>query len=61
MTYPFFCPNCGQEENISMRMSDYSSTGHLCPICNTEMKRTIESLVCGLSVDKTNSFFRKCN
>ena len=61
MFYPFVCPECGQEETIEMRISEYTAEGHNCPKCNTEMKRDPKSLVCGMSVDKTGDFYRKCN
>ena len=28
MKYPFYCPNCGHKEIISMAMKDYTSEGH---------------------------------
>lgn len=61
MFYPFVCPKCGHAEEISMKISLYTSSGHFCPECKTEMKRDPKSLVCGLSVDSTGDFFRKCN
>lgn len=61
MDYPFECPNCGHKEIIPMKMSEYRREGHYCKICNTEMEREVSSLICGLSIDKTNSFYRKCN
>ena len=44
-----------------MPITEYISTGHMCSECKTEMIREVESLVCGLSVDKTGDFYRKCN
>lgn len=61
MFYPFVCPKCGHEETISMRITEYVATGHECPKCQTEMERDPQSLCCGMSIDKTNSFFRRCN
>lgn len=61
MFYPFVCPECGHEETITMRITEYVSTGHLCPKCNTEMKRDPKSLCCGMSIDTTGDFYRKCN
>lgn len=60
MNYPFVCPKCGLTKNIEMSMKDYHSDGHMCE-CGTEMEREVKSLVCGLSIDKTSSFYRKCN
>ena len=42
-----------------MRITEYTADGHLCPTCNTEMKRDPNSLVCGMTVDKTGTFFKK--
>ena len=61
MIYPFECPNCKHLEHISMPITLYSSTGHICPKCGTEMVREVKSLVCSCSVDKTNTFYRKIN
>ena len=60
MNYPFVCPNCGAEKIISMPITEYKSEGHFCE-CGEEMTREVKSLVCGLSIDKTSSFYRKCN
>lgn len=61
MFYPFICPKCGHEEEITMRITEYKADGHICPKCETEMKRDPKSLCCGMSVDTTGDFFRKCN
>lgn len=61
MNYPFYCPQCGHKETISMPITEYISTGHMCSECKTEMIREVESLVCGMSIDTTNTFFRKIN
>lgn len=61
MDYPFECPNCGAKKIISMPIKEAHNDGHYCEICNTELKREVSSLVCGLSIDKTSSFYRKCN
>lgn len=61
MYYPFECPKCGTKQDIEMSIKQYIGTGHLCPKCNTEMTREVKSLVCGMSIDKTSSFYRKCN
>ena len=61
MKYPFVCPQCNHTEIISMPIKEYHSNNHLCPSCNTEMVREVKSLVCGCSVDLTNTFYRKIN
>ena len=59
MNYPFFCPKCGQKEIISMPITQYVGTGHMCKECNTEMTREVESLVCGMAIDKSGGFYAK--
>ena len=61
MNYPFYCPNCGANKIISMPIKEMTNDGHICDECGTELKREISSMVCGVSIDKTNSFYRKCN
>lgn len=58
MNYPFVCLKCGQKTTISMSMRDYKSEGHYCSNCNTELTREVNSLVCGMTIDKTGDF---CN
>ena len=57
MFYDFICPKCNKKETIQMRITEYKAEGHLCPTCNAETKRDPKSLACGMSIDKTNSFF----
>lgn len=61
MNYPFYCPNCGHKEIISMPIKEYIASGHICSECQTEMTREVESLVCSGSVDLTNTFYRRNN
>lgn len=61
MFYPFICPKCGREETISMRITEYIAEGHECPDCKAEMERDPKSLVCGMSIDTTGDFYRRCN
>lgn len=61
MFYPFICPKCGNNETIEMKISEYTSVGHMCPECETEMKRDPQSLCCGMSIDLTGDFYRRCN
>lgn len=60
MNYPFVCLKCGLTKNIEMSMKDYHSDGHYCE-CGTGMEREVKSLICGMSIDKTNSFYRAQN
>lgn len=62
MTYPFVCKNekCEKHnvvQEITMKMVDYTADGHYCTSCNSEMERTVESLVCGMTKDNTSSFY----
>lgn len=61
MNYPFECPKCNHSEIISMPMSSYTSEGHYCSECGEEMVREVKSLICGMSIDKTGSFYRAQN
>lgn len=60
MTYGFICPNCGRKENVTMPITQYTSEGHLCPECNTEMQRDVSTMGC-MSIDKTGDFYRRVN
>lgn len=59
MNYPFVCPHCDNTETISMKMSEYTSSGHYCSVCGEEMIREVSSLVCGCSIDKTGDFYKR--
>lgn len=61
MKYPFVCPQCNHTEIINMPIKEYHSDNHFCSSCNTEMVREVKSLVCAMSVDSTNTFYRKIN
>lgn len=58
MYYPFECPVCKHKEEISMKMVDYTDKGHICPECNTEMIRPLESFNCGYQMF-ANGFYGK--
>ena len=59
MKYPFTCPKCGYYEEISMKMSEYTASGHKCKECNEEMQREISSMKCGAFIDNTNTFYKR--
>lgn len=59
MYYDFVCKNCGNKEIIEMKITEYTSEGHYCPICNEEMQREISSMKCGAFVDNTNTFYKR--
>jgi predicted nucleic acid-binding Zn ribbon protein len=58
-SYSYICHQCNKEKTITCRMSEYTST--IPCECNNEMVRKPDDLVCGMSIDKTNSFFRSVN
>lgn len=60
MRYPFEC-ECGHHRIIEMSITMHRSDGHYCSLCGKEMTREVESLVCGMSVDKTDTFYRRVN
>lgn len=65
MVYDYKCSNdkCANHYNvvkITKTMSECSNLEY-CELCGCRLDRTIESLVCGMSIDKTGSFYRKCN
>jgi transcription elongation factor Elf1 len=61
MKYPFFCPKCGNKVIISMPIKEAHNDGHYCAECGEELQREVKSLVCAMSVDSTNTFYRKIN
>lgn len=61
MNYPFEFEKCKCKEIISMPIAEYSSSNHFYPICGKEIVREVKSLVCAVSVDRTEDFFRKVN
>ena len=60
--YKYKCTNetCGKEINRFCRMSEYKATIK-CTECDGDAVRKVDDLVCGMSIDMTNSFFRKVN
>ena len=56
--YTYKC-RCGNEITITCSMRDYSPTTE-CE-CGELAERKPSDLVCGLSIDNTNSFYRKAN
>jgi putative FmdB family regulatory protein len=57
--YLYKC-TCGEEISVISAMKDYSPTV-TCDKCGEVAERKVENMVCGLSIDNTNSFYRKCN
>lgn len=60
--YEYKCSdkNCNNETTVNCKMSEMKSEIE-CEVCGSIMKRKIENMVCGLSIDNTNSFYRKVN
>lgn len=57
--YTYKC-KCENEFDLYCKMTDYSPTVR-CDKCGEMAKRKVDDLVCGLSIDNTNSFYRKTN
>lgn len=41
MRYKFKCPKCNKEHEINMPISQYTSEGHFCEECQTELVRDV--------------------
>lgn len=54
------CNNKDKEIEIWKSMKECDREEY-CKCCGELVTRTVSSLVCGLSCDKTNSFYRKNN
>lgn len=59
MYYDFVCKNCGNKEIIEMKITEYTSEGHHCPICNEEMQRDISSMKYGMVKDMSGGFYKQ--
>lgn len=59
MDYKFICSKCGKEKEISMRISEYTSKGHMCE-CGTELKHDIKDIGCSFDTNKITGFLWKC-
>ena len=58
MYYDFVCKNCGNKEIIEMKITEYTSEGHTCSKCKSELERDISSMKYGMVKDTTNGFFK---
>lgn len=61
--YECTCEKCSEKFKtigVFKKMSEMDRV-ELCKVCNTPMSRTVSSLICGMSVDTTNSFYRSKN
>lgn len=59
MYYQFVCPKCNLEEIIEMKMSEYTSEGHKCKNCDSELVRDISTMKCGMFSDKSGDFYKR--
>lgn len=59
MIYKFICPECGKEEEISMRISEYTAEGHKCE-CGVELIRDIRDFGTSFDTSKISGFCGKC-
>ena len=57
MTYKFTCESCGSEENIEMKMSEYTSEGHTCSKCGGELKRSMSSYTTASAIWKCSGAY----
>lgn len=44
MSYKFICKKCNETHDIDMRLSEYSPSGHYCPICEEELERDMSDI-----------------
>lgn len=58
--YTYKCHHCNNTEDISKKMSESDRVEH-CSKCGEIMERTIESYVCGASINKCGGFYRSVN
>jgi predicted nucleic acid-binding Zn ribbon protein len=60
-SYQYKCSNknCNEEKIVICKMSEYSPT--IKCECGDIMTRKPDDLICGISIDKTNSFYRSIN
>lgn len=55
MNYRFVCPSCGKTFTLSMPVSEYTASGHLCP-CGAELKRDVKDFATSYAV-KCDGFY----
>lgn len=58
--YQCISEECNHEIIIDCKMSEYSPI-QKCEKCESDMVRKVENMVCGMSIDKTGSFYRAQN
>ena len=46
MYYDFICKNCGNKEVVEMKITEYTSKGHTCSKCQSELERDISKAKC---------------
>lgn len=56
MTYAFLCPHCGERATITMRISEYTADGHICPRCGGVLIRDPKDFGTNYSV-KCDGFY----
>ena len=58
MYYDFVCKNCGNKEVIEMKITEYTSEGHTCSKCQSELERDISSMKYGMVKDMSGGFYK---
>ena len=56
MNYMFICPECGEHVEISMRITEYTADGHICPKCKRALVRDPKDFGTSYSV-KCDGFY----
>lgn len=59
MRYKFVCTECNKAVEIEMKMSEYTSKGHICE-CGNELTRDIKDIGCKFDTSKISGFCGKC-
>lgn len=65
MRYRYACnnPTCDKHDEVVTIVKPMSECSRVefCESCGEIIERTMDSLVCGMSVDNTGDFYRKVN
>ena len=59
MYYDFICKNCGNKEVVEMKITEYTSEGHTCSKCQSELGRDISSMKYGMVKDMSGGFYKQ--
>lgn len=59
MKYQFNCSNCNHDQEIEMKMSEYTGDGHKCEKCGSDLHRVFSAKA--TFIDTTGGFYKKVN